>query len=140
MSDKKKYTVKRFAKMLTVHADKKVTFQDVIDVRNFVALNQAHFTGGPWHDSLGQFMLTVVGSTEALNRGEELYWQNIVEHGQIFLSGAIAVRAIKPQGPYMMLVEFEIPAVVLGEWLAATGFPQISRAKEEPNAESDVTG
>jgi hypothetical protein len=135
---KYKYTVKKFAKMLTVHPDKRVTFQDVIDLRNFISLAPADFFGGPWHDSLQQFVLNAISPAGNLTRGEETYWNNIVEHGNVFLSGNIPVRSVSPHSANHILVEFEVPAQLLAEWLAETGFPQLSRAKEEPDAKPDV--
>lgn len=139
MADEKKYkyTVKKFAKMLTVHPDKRVTFEDSVDIRSFFTMRIVH--GGPWHDSLAQLILGTMQDVENLNKNETAYWAGIVEHGNIFSRGNVPVRVMHCEPPFHIRMEFEIPAAILGEWLAETGFPQLSRAKEEPDAKPDVT-
>ncbi len=138
MSDKKKYTVKKFAKMLTVHPDNRVTFEDSVDIRNFFTMR---FTlGGTWHNSLSQLMLTTMQDGDTLVENENAYWANVVEHGNIFATGHISARLIRCEPPFHLRIEFDVPAAVLASWLAATGFPQISRAKEAPDAKPDANG
>lgn len=135
---KYKYTVKKFAKMLTVHPDKRVTFQDSVDIRQFFTMRIAH--GGPRHDSLAQLILATMQNVDSLQTNEETYWNNLVEEGGFFETG-IPVRVLHCEPPFHIRVEFEMPADMLADWLAATGFPQMSRAKEEqPNADTDVAG
>lgn len=129
MSEKKyKYTVKKFAKMLTVHPDKLVTFEDMVDVRRFFTMRFTN--GGPWHNSLSQLLLTTMQDVETLVENETSYWSEIVEHGEMFATGHVSARLIRCEPPFHLRVEFDIPAATLAGWLAATGFPQMSRAKE----------
>lgn len=135
---KYKYTVKKFAKMLTVHPDKRVTFQDSVDIRQFFTMRIAH--GGPWHDSLTQLVISTMQDSSSLQENEKAYWDNIVEDGDIFRQG-VPARVLHCEPPFHIRVEFEMPTDKLAEWLAETGFPQMSRAKEEqPNADTDVAG
>lgn len=141
MADEKKYkyTVKKFAKMLTVHPDKRVTFEDNVDIRQFFTLRITH--GGPWHDSLAQLILGTMQNVENLNKNEAEYWANLVEHGNILARSNVSVRVLHCEPPFHVRMEFEVPAASLAEWLAETGFPQMSRAKEEtPNANPNVAG
>jgi hypothetical protein len=136
MADKKyKYSVKRFAKMLTVHPDKRVTFEDSIDIRRFFTMKIVR--GGPWHDSLTQLIVGTVQDISSLQENEMTYWADLVEHGDAFSAGTtgdIPVRVIHCAPPFHVRVEFEVPADKLADWLAKTGFPQMSRAKEpEPD-------
>ena len=128
MSDKKyKYAVKKFAKMLAVHSDKRVTFEDSVDIRNFFSMKIVH--GGSWHDSLTQLILGTMQNVDTLQANEFEYWDNLVEHGNLFESN-VSVRVLHAEPPFHIRVEFDVPADVLGQWLAATGFPQLSRAKD----------
>lgn len=139
MSDTKKYkyAVKKFAKMLTVHADKRVTFQDSVDIRQFFTMRIVH--GGSWHDSLAQLILGSIQTADSLQENEVAYWSNLVEHGNVF-EGNVSVRVLHCEPPFHIRVEFEVLATSLAEWLAETGFPPMSRAKEEPDAKPDVAG
>lgn len=129
MSEKKpKYTVKKFAKMLTVHPDKRVTFQDSVDIRHFFSMRIVH--GGPWHDSITNLLGSTLYDLETLAKNESTYWENLVDEGHFFLTGSVPVRVLHSEPPFHIRVEFEVPPEVLGQWLAATGFPQLSRAKD----------
>ena len=144
MPAKFRYNVKRFARMLTAHADKRVTFQDNIDLRNFVFLKSGveHLS----FDSLADLVVAVAVDAEYAKTGErESYWPALVESGGLlvstggeFISPPVKIIAVNKQS--VIRVEFELNPDNVARWLAATGFPQISRAKEVPDAESDVSG
>lgn len=137
MSDDKKfkYTVKRFAKMLTVHPDKRVTFQDAIDLRTFIlpqaGIEQVEF------QSLTELVTTItVDEASVWTHERNEYWPGLVEQGALL---AIANQQFEPPRativelgplPFQVRVEFEVHPEKVAAWLAATGFPQISRAKE----------
>lgn len=141
MADAKKYkyTVKKFAKMLTVHPEKHVTFQDSVDIRSFFTMRIVH--GGPWHESLAQLIRSTMQDITSLQENETNYWANLVEHGHIFSNSNMQVRVLHCEPPFHIRMEFVVLPAVLAEWLAETGFPQMSRAKEEtPNGDPDVVG
>jgi hypothetical protein len=145
MSEKKyKYTVKRFAKMLTVHPDRRVTFQDDIDLRNFIGPQNG--IEGVNFNSLTDLVTGVtVDDAHVWTTERNDYWPGLVEHGALL---AIANEQFEPPpvklvgvgGRFIVGVEFELNPDKVAAWLAATGFPQISRAKEAPNANPDVAG
>ena len=136
---KYKYTVKRFAKMLTVHPDKRVTFQDDIDLRQFIGPQPDALDHGSVGDSLTDLITSVVVDEAYVwttERNE--YWPNLVEHGELL---AIANEQFEPPraklvglgGKFIVGVQFELNTDKVAAWLAATGFPQMSRAKEAPD-------
>lgn len=137
MDKKYKYTVKKFAKLLTVHPDKKVTLEDEIDLRAFINPQDGL-------DKLGFNALTDLVAAVAFDEASlwtyerTEYWPNLVEHGELL---AIANQQFDP--PQVMILSvgeprfkvrvlFELNPDKVAAWLAATGFPQISRAKEAP--------
>lgn len=148
MADEKKYkyTVKRFAKMLTVHPDKRVTFRDEIDLRDFTGPQEG--IENVSFNSLTDLVTSIsVDDARVWTYEQNDYWPNLVEHGDLL---AIANQQFDPPpamvvtlgaARFKVVVEFKLNPEKVAAWLAATGFPQISRAKEEqPNANSDVVG
>lgn len=142
MSDKKyKYTVKKFAKMLTVHPDKRVTFQDVIDLREFIGAPAGIENVG--FKSLTDLITSVtVDEARVWTAERNEYWPELVEHGNLL---AIANEQFDPPPvtiialwltPFKITVDFELNPEKVAAWLAATGFPQISRAKQDDSAPS----
>lgn len=143
MADEKKYkyTVKKFAKMLTVHPDKRVTFEDTVDIRNFCTIRVAPGVHKQKYDALSHLVAATLTDGSGIQANETAYWDSLVEEGNIFSRGIIPVRVLNCESPFHMRVEFTVCAVTLAEWLAETGFPQMSRAKEEtPNANPNVAG
>lgn len=151
MSDKKyKYTVKKFAKMLTVHPDKRVTFQDTIDIRDLVRLQESdnEFITNPpgdWPHNDVRGIVCVLAWLNAIEAGDFVktrqYYSHLVEHGNLIddnQSEGTAEKLIAVKPPFGLLFEFEVPPENVAAWLAATGFPQISHAKENPS--EDLAG
>jgi hypothetical protein len=145
MSDRKfKYTIKRFAKMLTVHPDKRVTFQDDIDLRNFIGNTVGDWTAATFYGSLTDLIADVVGSRERMRLAEiDDYWPNLVEHGELLTTSAEKhdppnAKIVGIGGRFIIGVKFELGPDKVAAWLAATGFPQISHAKENPDAASNA--
>ena len=152
MSDKKyKYTVKKFAKMLTVHPDKRVTFQDTVDIRNLVRLdnvfndfllaNELEKPQPPYGFSgiFGCLYFLENEDTDFPINREDEYWKTVTEHGALLgkHDGRLAFCVLKNVvPPFGLQIEYNVPPENVAAWLAATGFPQISRAKEEPPVES----
>jgi hypothetical protein len=143
MDKKYKYTVKKFAKLLTVHPDKKVTLEDEVDLRAFInpqdGLDKLGF------NALTDLVAAVAFDEASLwNYERSEYWPNLVEHGEML---TIANQQFDPP-PVMILsvgeprfkvrVLFELNPEKVAAWLAATGFPQISHAKENPDAASNA--
>lgn len=136
MEQKHKYTVKKFAKLLTVHPDKRVTFQDTIDLREFVGPQEGIENLG--FKSLTDLVTSVtVDEARIWTYERNNYWPGLVEHGDLL---AIADQQFDPPpatiislGPaqFKLTVGFELNPEKVAAWLAATGFPQISRAKDE---------
>lgn len=147
MSEKKyKYTVKRFAKMLTVHPDKRVTFQDDVDLRVFIGPQPDVLDHPPPVGLLTDLITSiVVDSAHVWTTERTEYWPDLVEHGELL---AIANEQFDPPqaklvglgGRFIIGVQFELEPDKVAAWLAATGFPQMSRAKESDNANTDVVG
>jgi len=146
MADEKKYkyTVKRFAKMLTVHPDKRVTFQDDVNIRNFIVLNADELVGKSRYGSLTDLVADVVGSRDRVREVEiNDYWPNLVEHGEL-LAGCDETyeppntKIVGVGGQFIIGVQFHLNPEKVAAWLAATGFPQMSRAKEEDNGNAYV--
>ena len=152
MADEKKYkyTVKRFAKMLTVHPDKRVTFQDTVDIRDLVRLQASHnelIANPPANNSLPvnfSGVLSWLATIEAVfDDRNGKYFQTLTEYGELIDSGdesaevaSMALISVVP--PFGLRFEVEVAPKNLAAWLAATGFPQISRAKEEDNGNANV--
>jgi len=146
MTDEKKYkyTVKKFAKMLTVHPDKRVTFQDDVDLRNFIGPQPDVLDRPPAVGSLTDLITSlVVDDAHVWTTEQNEYWPNLVEHGELL---AIANEQFDPPsakivglgGRFIVGVQFALDTDKVAAWLAATGFPQMSRAKEEPNVDTTV--
>lgn len=129
MDKKYKYTVKKFAKLLTVHSDKRVTFEDSVDIRSFFTLRIIH--NGPWHDSIAQLICSTMQDVDSLQENETAYWTNLVDHGDIFARSNMSVRVLQCEPPFHIRMEFVILPTSLAEWLAETGFPQVTHAKDE---------
>lgn len=136
---KYRYTVKRFAKMLTVHPDKRVTFQDDIDLRNFIGPQPDVLDHAAPVGSLTDLITSVVvDDAHVWTTERNEYWPNLVEHGELL---AIANEQFEPPqaklvglgGRFIVGVQFELNTDKVAAWLAATGFPQMSRAKEAPD-------
>lgn len=137
MDKKYKYTVKKFAKLLTVHPDKRVTLQDEIDLRDFINPRDGIEKLG--FNSLTDLIAAVVADeaqvwTFELNN----YWPGLVERGELL---AVANQQFEPppvviaargSQRFKLQIEFNLNPENVAAWLAATGFPQISRAKEAP--------
>ncbi len=137
MSDKQyKYTVKKFAKLLTVHPDKRVTFQDTIDLRDFIGPSEGIENIG--FKSLTDLIASIsVDEARIWTAERNEYWPGLVERGALL---AIADEQFDPPPaivislgptPFKLTVGFELNPEKVAAWLAATGFPQISRAKDE---------
>lgn len=146
MADEKKYkyTVKRFAKMLTVHPDKRVTFEDTIDLRDFIGPTPEMVAGVSFNSLTDLITAVSVDDARIWTQERNDYWPGLVEHGDLltifeqqFESPATTfVSGVKTQ-PFKVIVAFNLNPENVARWLAATGFPQISRAKEEPNAKAN---
>jgi len=136
---KYKYTVKKFAKMLTVHPDKRVTFQDEVDLRDFIGNNVGDLSPPPEYASLTNLVAAVL-SGDWMRRAERVnYWPNLVEYGELLAIGldgddnSPSAKIVGVGGRFILGVQFELNPEQVAAWLAATGFPQMSRAKEAPD-------
>lgn len=146
MNDKKyKHTIKRFAKMLTVRPDKRVTFQDIVDLRDFIGPEDDNVDGLGFKALTDLIIALATDEARIWTAERNEYWPLLVEHGELL---AIAnhefdpppVRVVSTGPRFHVAVEFELNNEKVAAWLAATGFPQISRAKEAPDVNSDVAG
>lgn len=139
MDKKHKYTVKKLAKLLTAHPDKRVTLRDEIDLRDFT--NPPAGIENVGFKSLTDLVAAIsVDEASVWTYERNDYWPGLVEHGDLL---AIANQQFDPPpamivelGPsrFKVTVEFELNPEKVAAWLAATGFPQISHAKESPDA------
>lgn len=136
MSDEKKYkyTVKKFAKMLTVHPDKRVTFQDDVDLRDFIG-PQTGVEGVSFNTLTDLVTGVTVDDARVWTAERNEYWPGLVEHGDLLTIAndqfePPPVKLVGIGGKFIVGVQFELQPDKVAAWLAATGFPQISRAKE----------
>lgn len=138
---KYKHTIKRMAKLLTVHNDRSVTFVDDIDLREFVAAaTDRQYQDVKPFGSLPELVGAVLqGSAAQCAAGDQGgYWKTLVEHGELLLGpdSAMPCRPIGAVPPYKIRVEFAVPPERLADWLVATGFPALSYSKPAKAAEA----
>lgn len=145
MADEKKYkyTVKKFAKMLTVHPDKRVTFQDNVDLRTFIVPLTVSMNSTSFNTLTDLVGAVVFDDARVWTAERNEYWPTLVEHGELLTIAneqfdSPPVSLVGVHGPFTVRVEFSLNPDKVAAWLAATGFPQMSRAKEEPNADTPV--